>query len=60
MARNPLEISAEEYIRGKITLSEAASQTEITIWDMEQYLIENGYKSSYSIEDLDKELKLLK
>ena len=26
---------------------------------MEQYLAEEGYKSSYSIEDLDKEIRLL-
>jgi hypothetical protein len=40
-------------------MSEAAKKAQITIWEMEQYLIENGYKSSYSIEDLKSELKLL-
>ena len=52
--------SAEAYIKGKITLSEAARKAELTMWEMEQYLVENGYRSEYSIEDLDKELKLIK
>ena len=51
--------AAEEYIKGKITLSEAASKAELTIWEMEQYLVESGYKSSYSIEDFNTEIKLL-
>ena len=51
--------AAQEYIQGKITISEAAHKAEITIWEMKQYLVEEGYKSSYSIEDLDKEMKLL-
>ena len=52
--------TSEEYIKGNITLSEAAEQAGLTIWEMERYLIENGFKSSYSIEDLEKEIKLLK
>ena len=51
--------AAQDYIKGKITISKAAQIAEITIWEMEQYLVEEGYKSSYSIEDLDKELKLV-
>ena len=50
--------SAEDYIKGKITMSEAAHRAEISIWEMEKYLIEQGYKSEYSIEDLNKELNL--
>lgn len=49
--------SAEDYIKGKITISEAAHRAEISIWEMEKYLVEQGYKSEYSIEDLNKELK---
>ncbi len=52
--------AADEYLKGKITLSEAANRAELTIWEMEKYLVDNGYKSSYSIEDLEKELKSLK
>ena len=51
--------ASQDYIRGKITISEAAHKAEMTIWEMEHYLIEQGYKSSYSLEDLDREMKLL-
>jgi|SRR3989339_1036632 len=50
----------EEYMRGSITLSNAAEQAGLTIWEMEKYLIENGYKSDYSIEDFEKEMKMMK
>lgn len=53
------EGAAEKYRRGKTTLSEAARQAGLTLWDMESYLVERGYKSSYSVEDLEKELRLL-
>ena len=51
---------AEDYIKGKITISKAAHMADITIWEMQKYLVEQGYKSDYSVEDLDKELKLMK
>ncbi len=51
--------AAEDYMKGKITISEAAKRAEVTIWEIENYLVENGFKSSYSIEDLDNEIKLL-
>ncbi|MBI2107521.1 UPF0175 family protein [Candidatus Woesearchaeota archaeon] len=51
--------AVENYIKGKITISEAANMAELTIWEIEQLLIEQGYKSSYSIEDLGDELKKL-
>jgi predicted HTH domain antitoxin len=53
------EEAIQNYLKGKITLSEAAHKTGVTIWEMEKILIERGYKSSYSVEDLDQELKLL-
>ena len=52
--------AADEYIEGKISLSEAARKAELTIWDMEKYLVDKGFKSGYSLEDLERELKLLK
>ena len=52
--------SADEYIKGKITLSKAASDSGITIYEMEKFLVDNGYKSDYSIEDLEEEMKSLK
>ena len=51
--------AVQDYIQGKITISEAAHRAEITIWEFELYLIEQGHKSSYSIEDIDKEMNLL-
>lgn len=52
--------AAEDYLKGKVTLSEAARKAELTLWEMEKYLVDNGFKSSYSVEDLEKELRLLK
>lgn len=49
--------AAQDYTKGKITISKAAQIAETTMWEIEQYLVEEGYKSSYSIEDLDEELK---
>ena len=54
------ERAAERYRREKITLSEAAHQAGLTLWEMEKYLVERGYKSAYSIEDLQRELALLR
>ena len=51
--------ASEEYIKGNITLSEAANQADLTLWEMEKYLVDNGFKSDYSIEDLEKEIKAL-
>jgi len=49
--------SAEEYMKGNITLSEAARMSELSILSMERYLIENGFRSQYSIRDLREELR---
>ena len=54
------EKAAEKYRRDRITLSEAAHQAGVTVWEMEKYLVEQGYKSAYSVEDLERELHLLK
>ena len=51
--------AADKYREGKFTLSEAANQAEITLWEMETYLVEHGFKSEYSQEDLNEELSLL-
>lgn len=49
----------EEYIKGNITFSEAAYRSGVSLWEMEKYMVENGFKSNYSIEDLERELKFL-
>jgi metal-responsive CopG/Arc/MetJ family transcriptional regulator len=46
--------SEEGYLRGSITFSEAAHRAGLTLWEMEKYLVEQGFKSSYSIEDRKK------
>lgn len=54
------EKAAERYRQGKVTLSGAATEAGLTLWEMEHYLVERGFKSSYSTEDLEKELETLK
>ena len=53
------EKAAKDYIEEKITISEAAHNAKITIFEMERYLIEKGFKSDYSIEDIEREMDLL-
>jgi len=54
------EKAAEKYRAGKVTISEAAHQAGLTLWEMERHLVECGYKSAYSVEDLERELRLLR
>ncbi len=51
--------AVQRYLRGDVTLSEAARQAGLTLWEMEKYLVEEGFRSSYSVEDLAREAKLL-
>ncbi len=51
---------AKMYIEGKTTISYAAHIAGISIWEMEKYLIDKGYRSDYSIEDIEREMKLLR
>lgn len=53
------ERAAQAYREGRVTLSEAAERADLTVWEMEQYLVHHGYRSSYSIEDLSAELDAL-
>ena len=52
--------AAQWYKEGKITFSEAAHRTGLTLWDMQHYLIDTGFKSEYSLDDLQKEMGLMK
>ncbi|MDP4039154.1 MAG: UPF0175 family protein [Candidatus Pacearchaeota archaeon] len=54
------QMACEDYTKGNITFSEAASRAGLTLWDMEKCLVEKGFKSSYSIDDLEKEFKSFK
>lgn len=49
----------EKYISGQITISQAAKMSNLTIWEMQKYLTEGGYRSEYSIKDLEDDLKLM-
>ncbi|MBI4148199.1 UPF0175 family protein [Candidatus Woesearchaeota archaeon] len=53
------EKAARQYREGRCTLSEAARRAGISLWDMEHYLIDKGFKSEYSIDDLEREMELL-
>lgn len=50
------ERAAEKYRQGKTTLSKAAEEAEVTVWEMEKFLVESGYRSEYSVRDLDREI----
>ncbi|MBI4044360.1 MAG: UPF0175 family protein [Candidatus Diapherotrites archaeon] len=52
--------AAEQYKAGRLALSKAAEKASITLWEMEQTLINYGFKSQCSIEDLKEELEILK
>lgn len=55
-----LERAGDRYRRGDITITEAADLAESTLWDMERYLVQDGYTSEYSIADLEKEVEALR
>ncbi len=49
----------DKYLAGQITISQAAKMSNLTIWQMQRYLVEGGYNSNYSINDLEEDMKLL-
>jgi metal-responsive CopG/Arc/MetJ family transcriptional regulator len=49
----------EKYKRGEITMSQASRMAMLTIWEMEKFMVEQGFTSSYSVEDLENEMKTL-
>ena len=51
--------AAAKYQKGEVTLSEAAHEAGLTLWEMERFLVEQGYQSGYSTEDLKREMRLL-
>ena len=53
------EKAAQKYLAGRISFSEAAHQAGLTLWEMEKCLVDRGFRSSYSVEDLERELHLL-
>lgn len=55
-----LEKAVEKYRHGKLSLSGVARKTGLTVHEVLDYLRLKGYKSEYSIGDLERELDLLK
>lgn len=53
------ERAAQGYREGRVSLSGAAEQAGLTLWEMEQYLVAKGYRSEYALGDLERELALL-
>ena len=54
------EKAIQEYLNRKITLSQAAYQANVTLWEMQQLLIQKGFQSQYSINDLEEEMNILR
>ena len=54
------EKASQAYRQGKITFSKAAQRAGITLWDFQHYLIDCGFVSSYSLENISEEIELLK
>jgi len=50
----------DRYKNGVISISKAANDANMTVFEFVRYLIEQGYKSKYSIDDLERELNLYK
>lgn len=51
--------AAEKYKKELITLSQAAKESNTTLWEFQKYLIEEGYTSTYSLKDLQEETQNL-
>jgi len=54
------EKAAQHYREGNVTFSEAADQSGLSLWDFQHYLVDKGFVSSYSLEDLEEELQHLR
>ncbi len=53
------EKAAQDYVAGNLSFSKAAKNSGLTIWDFQQFLVSKGFKSEYSIYDLENEIKQL-
>ncbi len=60
MKNKRLWLATAGLAAGKFTISRAAENAGLTIWEFGKYLVETGFKSDYSIEDLERELLELK
>ncbi len=46
-------------MKGELSISGAADMAKITVWDMMNYLVDEGYRSDYSARDMMEEIELL-
>jgi len=53
------ERAAALYVEGKTSISGAAEMAGLTIPEMVQLLVSKGYRSSYSLEDFRKGVRML-
>jgi predicted HTH domain antitoxin len=53
------EKAAKMYMEGKVSISGAAQTARLTIPEMLDYLVSQGYKSDYSMEDFRRGVTLL-
>jgi len=56
MAEFRKERAAGLYMEGKTSISGAAEVASLTIPEMVEYLVNKGYKSSYSLEDFRRKI----
>lgn len=48
-----------KYEQSKISISKAAVDSDLTVGEIEEYMVREGYRSKYSVKDLKRELELL-
>ncbi len=53
------EVVLRKYEQGKISISKAAEDTELTVGEIEEYMVKKGYRSKYSTADMEREMELL-
>jgi len=53
-----LDYYAKEYARGRITMSRAAEEAGVPLWEMLDYARKHKIPAQYSIEDLEHDMQL--
>ncbi len=51
--------AAEGYMMGDLSISGAADMVTITVWEMMNFLMDEGYESDYSGRDMMEEFEML-
>jgi predicted HTH domain antitoxin len=53
-----LDYYAKEYARGRITMSRAAEEAEVPLWEMLEYARQQKIPAQYSLEDLQHDMQM--